>query len=155
VVDRYGKSCVVSGFEPVDVLQSIEMLVSQREEARCEVEIQYTRGVSPEGNPKARQIIEEVFEPADATWRGLGSIPGSGLKLRDRYLAHAAESHYDLRVPPGQEMPGCRCGEVLRGVCIPPECALFRKSCNPANPYGPCMVSSEGTCAAYYRYHQA
>jgi len=152
VVDRYGKSCVISGFEPVDVLQSIQMLVSQMEEARCEVEIQYTRGVRPEGNPKARQIIEEVFEPANATWRGLGSIPGSGLKLRDKYLAHAAESHYDLEVPPGQEMPGCRCGEVLRGVCTPPECALFRERCNPANPYGPCMVSSEGTCAAYYKY---
>jgi len=154
VVDRYSKACVVSGFESVDVLQSIHMLVNQMEEARCEVEIQYTRGVRPEGNPKARQIIEEVFEPAIATWRGLGSIPGSGLKLKDKYFAHAAESHYDLRVTPGKEMPGCRCGEVLRGVCTPLECALFRDLCNPENPYGPCMVSSEGTCAAYYRYHQ-
>jgi len=154
VGDLYGKSCVISGFEPVDILQSIHMLVSQMEEGRCEVEIEYTRAVKPEGNLKAQQLIAKVFEPADAIWRGLGSIPGSGLKLKSTYLAHAADNHYDLTVPPAQEMPGCRCGEVLRGVCTPPQCALFRERCTPTNPYGPCMVSSEGTCAAYYKYHQ-
>lgn len=153
VVDRYGKPCAISGFEPVDILQSIDMLVSQIEEQRCEVEIQYARAVHSEGNPKARQLMEEVFEPTDGLWRGLGSLPQSGLKLRGKYRTHAAESHYDLTVPPTDEMPGCRCGEVLRGVLAPPQCALFRKSCTPTNPYGPCMVSTEGTCAAYFKYH--
>ena len=153
VISRYGKPCAISGFEPVDILQSIHMLVCQIEEARCEVEIQYTRAVRPEGNPRARQLVEEVFEPTDGLWRGLGLIPQSGLRLREKYRKHAAESHYDLEVPPADEMPGCRCGEILRGVCTPPQCSLFRKSCSPANPYGPCMVSSEGTCAAYFKYH--
>jgi hydrogenase expression/formation protein HypD len=155
VADVYGKSCVVAGFEPVDILQSIHMLVSQREEGRSEVEIQYTRAVKPEGNPKARHLIQEVFQPATAVWRGLGSIPASGLKLKDAYFAHAAEKHYDLTVSPAQVLTGCRCGDVLRGVRTPLQCALFRERCTPTNPYGPCMVSSEGTCAAYYKYHQA
>jgi hydrogenase expression/formation protein HypD len=154
VVDRHGKSCTISGFEPVDVLQSIYMLVSQIEEGRCEVEIQYTRAVRAEGNPRARQLINEVFEPADAQWRGLGPIPRSGLKLREKYSTHAAEDHFDLTVPPADEMEGCRCGEVLRGVSTPPDCALFRTRCSPTSPYGPCMVSSEGTCAAYFKYHK-
>lgn len=154
VVDRHGKSCAVSGFEPVDILQSIYMLVCQIEEGRCEVEIQYSRAVDAKGNPRARQLMEEVFEPADTLWRGLGHISQSGLKLRKKYMAHAAESHFALTVPSARELPGCRCGEVLRGVCTPLECGLFRKNCTPINPYGPCMVSSEGTCAAYYKYHQ-
>ncbi len=152
VVNRHGKCCTVSGFEPVDILQSIYMLVSQIEEGRCEVEIQYTRAVRPEGNPRARQLMEAVFEPADALWRGLGAISRSGLTLRAAYGAHAAETYFDLPVLPSREMPGCRCGEVLRGVCTPPECDLFRTRCKPTDPYGPCMVSSEGTCAAYFKY---
>jgi hydrogenase expression/formation protein HypD len=138
----------------VDILQSIYMLVCQIEEGRCEVEIQYSRAVDAKGNPRARQLMEEVFEPADTLWRGLGHISQSGLKLRKKYMAHAAESHFALTVPSARELPGCRCGEVLRGVCTPLECGLFRKNCTPINPYGPCMVSSEGTCAAYYKYHQ-
>ena len=152
VVNRHGKCCTVGGFESVDILQSIYMLVSQIEEGRCEVEIQYSRAVQSEGNPRARQLMEEVFEPADALWRGLGTIPQSGLKLRADYSAHAAETHFDLTVPPAGEIPGCRCGEVLRGVCTPLDCDLFRTRCTPTNPYGPCMVSSEGTCAAYFKY---
>lgn len=152
VVDRHGKSCAVSGFEPVDILQGIYMLVRQLEERRCEVEIQYTRAVHAKGNPLARELMDKVFKPADALWRGLGSIPSSGLKLRPDYQEHAAEAHFDLTVAAAREMPGCRCGEVLRGVCTPPECALFRKRCTPTDPYGPCMVSSEGTCAAYFKY---
>jgi hydrogenase expression/formation protein HypD len=155
VVERYGKACVVSGFEPVDILQSIYMLVCQMEDHRCAVEIQYTRGVHPAGNPRARQLLEEVFESADAVWRGLGLIPRSGLKLRPGYTAHGVEQHFSLNVPPALEMAGCRCGEVLRGVYTPLDCALFRKSCTPTNPYGPCMVSSEGTCAAYFKYADA
>ena len=152
VVNRHGKCCTVSGFEPVDILQSIDMLVSQIEEGRCEVEVQYTRAVHSDGNPRARQLMEEVFEPADALWRGLGSIPQSGLKIRADHSHHAAENYFDLAVPPAGEMPGCRCGEVLRGVCTPLECDLFRTRCTPTDPYGPCMVSSEGTCAAYFKY---
>jgi hydrogenase expression/formation protein HypD len=152
VVSRHGKCCTVSGFEPVDILQSVYMLVSQIEDRRCEVEIQYTRAVQSEGNPRARQLLEEVFEPADALWRGLGSIPRSGLKLRAEYNDHAAETHFDLPVSPAREIPGCKCGDVLRGVCTPLECDLFRTRCTPTHPYGPCMVSSEGTCAAYFKY---
>ncbi|HVO85107.1 MAG TPA: hydrogenase formation protein HypD [Syntrophobacteria bacterium] len=155
VVRRHGKPCVVSGFEPVDILQSIHMLVCQLEEGRREVEIQYTRGVHPQGNPRARALMDEVFEPADSAWRGLGKIPGSGLKLRPAYAAHGAENHFALAVSPGREMPGCRCGEVLRGACTPLDCPLFRQRCTPTNPYGPCMVSTEGTCAAYFKYHTA
>jgi hydrogenase expression/formation protein HypD len=155
VAKRHGKPCVVSGFEPVDILQSIHMLVCQLEEGRREVEIQYTRGVHPQGNPRARALMDEVFEPADSAWRGLGKIPGSGLKLRPAYAAHGAENHFALTVPPGREMPGCRCGEVLRGVCTPLDCSLFRQRCTPTHPYGPCMVSTEGTCAAYFKYHTA
>lgn len=155
VVKRHGKPCVVSGFEPVDILQSIHMLVCQLEEGRREVEIQYTRGVHPQGNPRARALMDEVFEPADSAWRGLGRIPGSGLRLRPAYGAHGAENHFTLAVPPGREMPGCRCGEVLRGVCTPLDCPLFRQRCTPTHPYGPCMVSTEGTCAAYFKYHTA
>jgi len=152
VVSRHGKCCTVSGFEPVDILQSIHMLVSQIEEGRCEVEIQYTRAVHSEGNPRAQRFIEEVFEPADALWRGLGPIPQSGLTLRADCRDHAVETHFDLSVPPAGEMLGCRCGEVLRGVCTPLECDLFRRRCTPTDPCGPCMVSSEGTCAAYFKY---
>jgi hydrogenase expression/formation protein HypD len=152
VAVKYGKPCSVGGFEPVDILQSIHMLVCQFEERRCEVEIQYTRAVDAQGNPRARHLMAEVFQPTDSLWRGLGSIPVSGLRLRSRYGVHAAENHFDLAVPAARDIPGCRCGDVLRGVCTPPECALFRKHCTPTSPYGPCMVSTEGTCAAYYKY---
>lgn len=155
VVERHGKPCVVSGFEPVDILQTIYLLVCQYEEGRREVEIQYTRGANPQGNPRARQLMEEVFEPSDGIWRGLGLIPGSGLTLRPKYRVHAAEEHFRLTVPSVRDVPGCRCGEVLRGVCTPLECPLFRGRCTPTTPYGACMVSSEGTCAAYYKYHHA
>jgi hydrogenase expression/formation protein HypD len=155
VAHRYGKPCVVSGFEPVDILQSIYMLLDQLEEGRSVVEIQYRRAVQQEGNLRAQQLMGEVFEPTDGLWRGLGTIARSGLRLRAEYAAHAAETHFDLAVPPVQQVEGCRCGEVLRGVCTPLECALFRRRCTPTEPYGPCMVSSEGTCAAYYRYHDS
>ena len=133
VVSRHGKCCTVSGFEPVDILQSIYMLVSQIEDGRCDAEIQYTRAVHSEGNPLARQLMDQVFEPADAIWRGLGSIPLSGLKLRADYSEHAAETHFELPVLHSQEIPGCLCGEVLRGVCTPLDCGLFRNRCTPTN----------------------
>ncbi|MBW1982681.1 MAG: hydrogenase formation protein HypD [Deltaproteobacteria bacterium] len=153
VAQQYGKPCVVSGFEPVDILQSIYMLISQVESGESEVEIQYSRAVNSEGNERARKLMAEVFDTVDASWRGLGSIPGSGLRLKRDFREHDAELHFDLEVPTVRQHPGCRCGEVLRGSCTPVDCPLFRSSCTPSNPYGPCMVSSEGTCAAYYQYH--
>lgn len=153
VVDRYGIPCVVVGFEPVDILEGILMLVHQIEEGRPRVEIQYKRAVTPGGNTMALQIIKEVFEPRDAQWRGLGLIPGSGLAVREDFSDHDAQRRFDLAVPPAQEPPGCRCAQVLRGAIRPIACPLFRKVCTPRNPIGACMVSSEGTCAAYYKYH--
>ena len=153
VVDRYGVPCVVVGFEPLDILQGILMLVGQIEAGEARVEIQYVRGASPEGNPAALRIMNEVFEPCDTPWRGLGSIPMSGLAFREEYAAHDAARRFDLNVPPAKEPPGCLCAEVLRGVAKPVQCRLFRAACTPRTPVGPCMVSSEGTCAAYFKYH--
>jgi len=153
VVEQYHKPCVVTGFEPVDILQGILMLVEQIESDRAEVEIQYARAVSPEGNPGALAIMEKVFEPCDAPWRGLGHIPGSGLAIRSSFADFDAKNRFDLEVPAAKEPPGCLCAEVLQGAATPPECKFFRNACTPATPIGPCMVSSEGTCAAYFKYH--
>jgi hydrogenase expression/formation protein HypD len=153
VVEQYHTPCVVTGFEPIDILQGILLLVEQVENGRAEVQIQYTRGVHPEGNPAALRVMDEVFVPCDSPWRGLGSIPGSGLSIREKYSRHDAAKKFDIEVPAAKEPPGCRCAEILRGAAKPPDCKLFRKSCTPRTPVGPCMVSSEGTCAAYFKYH--
>ena len=152
VARRFGTPCVVTGFEPIDILQSIAMLVDQLEKGEARVEIQYTRAVAAEGNLKAQAVLKEVFEPSDAYWRGLGKIPLSGLKIREEFKNLDAERAFSLSVPVAQEPPGCACGEILRGIKTPIECLLFRKVCNPTHPVGPCMVSTEGTCAAYYKY---
>lgn len=148
----YGMACVVAGFEPVDILQAVEMLVEQIEEGKPRVEIAYRRGVKPEGNLKALEIMDDAFEFADAAWRGIGHIPASGYKIREKYSRFDADSVFRIETPPPREAPGCRCGEVLRGVVKPPECKLFQIVCTPENPIGPCMVSSEGTCSAYHQY---
>jgi len=153
VASRFGIPCVVAGFEPVDILQSILMLVRRIENGEACAEIQYTRAVSPEGNPAALGLINEVFQPCDSTWRGLGSIPLSGLALRKEFAAHDAGALFDLDIPPAREPAGCRCADVLKGTIRPPECPLFRKACTPRSPVGACMVSAEGTCAAYFKYH--
>lgn len=152
ISERYMKPCVISGFEPIDILESIYMIVRQMAEQRSEVEIQYKRAVRKEGNPKAIAIMNEVFEPADSNWRGIGTIPKSGLKLRKEFEKIDAEKFFDISVTPAPEPKGCSCGEVLRGIKIPPECKLFGKTCTPEHPYGACMVSTEGSCAAYYKY---
>jgi len=152
IAERYGVPCVISGFEPLDMLQGIDMLVRQIGDGRAEVEIQYSRGVQPGGNAVARELVSRVFEETDADWRGLGRIPGSGLKLREEYRAFDAEHAFDVKPPPTKEHRGCLCGDVLRGAITPPECPLFGKSCTPESPVGPCMVSSEGTCAGWYQY---
>jgi len=152
IVEKYHAPCVVTGFEPIDILQGIYMLVEQLERNIPKVEIQYKRGVTFEGNKNAMAIMYKVFEPCDAPWRGLGVIPNSGLKLRAEYARYGAEGQFDLSIPKPREHPGCKCGDILRGTITPPECPLFRKACNPSHPIGPCMVSSEGTCGAYYKY---
>jgi len=150
---KYCRPCVVAGFEPADVVAAIAMLLGQIEEGKCEVQNQYLRAVSAGGNPKAGLLLEEIFEPADAEWRGLGVVPQSGLRLRDKYKNYDAFSLYpDIKAPAGAEVSGCLCGEVLRGRIAPPECKLFGKKCTPTTPVGACMVSGEGACAAYYRY---
>lgn len=154
LAEDYGVSCVVSGFEPLDILQAILLLLRQAAEGRAEVENAYGRAVTEDGNPIARQVLERVFRPADAEWRGFGVIPGSGLALRDEFADHDAARSYPVTLPVERANPGCRCPDVLRGVALPTDCRLFGRSCTPAQPHGACMVSSEGTCAAYYRYER-
>jgi hydrogenase expression/formation protein HypD len=148
----YGVACVVSGFEPLDILLCIDKLVEQIESGEPKVEIAYPRGVKPDGNGKARQLMEEVFEVSEANWRGIGVVPQSGLKIRTKYEQFDAGKVFSVVAGPSREPKGCRCGDVIRGVATPLECRLFRKVCTPERPVGPCMVSSEGACAAFYQY---
>jgi hydrogenase expression/formation protein HypD len=152
IAKEFGIPCVVSGFEPLDILQCVKMLVDQVEKGETKVEIAYKRGVTPKGNQQAQNIMAQVFEPCPANWRGIGMIPGSGLQLRKPYRHHDAEAQFDIKVDPSVEPEGCLCGEILRGAKTPADCRLFRKVCTPENPVGPCMVSSEGSCSAYYLY---
>jgi hydrogenase expression/formation protein HypD len=145
----HGVGGVVAGFEAHDVLQALLLLVRQTQPA---IDIEYGRAVRPEGNLVAQRLMAQVFEPCDADWRGLGVIPGSGLRIRDEFAAFDAERRFDLTILEPLEPKGCRCGEVLRGVLDPAECALFGARCTPEDPVGACMVSSEGACAARYRY---
>ena len=153
IPEKYGLGVVVSGFEPTDILQTILMLVKQFEEKRPAVEIQYTRAVKPEGNLQAQKMIDEVFEPRDDWWRGLGVLKKSGLKVREKYSDFDAEVCFEAEVEPTRHDKACICGEVLKGIAKPFECKLFGKACTPFDPVGPCMVSSEGACHAYYRYN--
>jgi len=155
VAQKFHVPCVIAGFEPVDILQSIQMLVRQIEQNKAAVEIAYKRSVTFEGNKKAREVLFNVFEPCDAKWRGIGLIPGSGLKIRNEFRDFDALNRFDLTVENVEEPRGCLCGAVLSGIKTPFDCALFGKACTPDEPIGPCMVSSEGTCAAYYKYHQS
>jgi hydrogenase expression/formation protein HypD len=128
------------------------MLASQVLAGESRVEIQYRRAVRPEGNPTARNILLQVFEPCDAVWRGLGSIPGSGLQIRDEFSDFDAGRMIELKVEPSQEPEGCCCGDILKGKITPFDCPLFANACTPESPIGACMVSTEGTCAAAYKY---
>lgn len=152
IAAKYGIPNVVAGFEGLDILTTIYMLLKQRAEKRAEVEIQYSRVVKREGNPKAREYMDQYFQPADALWRGMGMIPQSGLKIKPEYSQYDAESRFALPEPVESHIPGCQCGDILKGRVLPPDCALFGKACTPLKPVGPCMVSSEGSCAAFYRY---
>ncbi|MCK9594553.1 MAG: hydrogenase formation protein HypD [Candidatus Omnitrophica bacterium] len=154
VASQHKIPCVISGFEPVDILESILMLLKQIREERAEVEIQYKRAVRPEGNPLARELLKDVFTTTEARWRGLGTIPESGLNLNSDFKKFNAKEKFDLTVKNPVRPGNCLCGQVLRGVKTPDQCGLFAKACTPENPYGPCMVSSEGTCAAWYKYNR-
>ena len=152
IAAKYRKACVITGFGAEDILGGILMLLKQIAEGRASVEIQYKSVVTEEGNKKAVEYIGEYFRPCDSYWRGIGLLPASGLRLKDKWRHRDAEALFDLHVPDTAEPKGCLCGLVLRGVKIPSECSLFGKACTPDRPVGACMVSTEGSCAAYYRY---
>jgi hydrogenase expression/formation protein HypD len=153
VATQYGKPLVTAGFEPLDILQAIAMLLAQIREGRCEIENQYSRVVREEGNPKALAVLGEVFElRPQFEWRGLGTIAESALKLRPEFAEFDAELHYQLPGLRVADPKACQCGEVLKGVIKPWECKVFGTACTPETPIGTCMVSSEGACAAYYNF---
>ncbi len=152
IPDNYNIACVVSGFEPLDILLCVDMLVTQIETEQCKVEIAYRRGVKPEGNQQALRLMDTVFEVGEADWRGIGVVPASGLRLKESYRRFDAETNFDIKPPPSRAAKGCLCGSIMRGVSTPLDCQLFRRHCTPENPVGPCMVSSEGSCATYYHY---
>jgi len=155
VAERYGRPCVVAGFEPLDVLAGLLELIRLATAGRAEVHNEYARVVTPKGNPRARALIEEWLTPSDAWWRGLGRLPDSGYSLRPDRAEWDAARRLGVEVGPGAEPRGCRCGDVVAGRIDPPECPLFGRRCTPDRPVGPCMVSSEGSCAAWYRYERA
>jgi len=152
IPEKYGVGCVVSGFEPLDILQSVYMLVKQMIEKKFRVEIQYKRAVNPKGNIKAQQALQEVFEYRDDWWRGLGVLKNSGLGINNKYRNFDAESIIKVEVEETIEYKGCICGEILKGKKTPEDCKLFKTVCNLSNPVGACMVSNEGACNAYYRF---
>ncbi len=150
---EFGLPGAVAGFEPADILLGIRAVLDQMAAGKPEVALTYARVVRPEGNPAALALMEEVLEPADALWRGLGTIPRSGLRLRPAWAAFDAEKKFDLSIRrTGGGLPGCRCGDVLRGVIAPCDCGLFGTTCTPEAPRGPCMVSFEGACLVHYKY---
>jgi hydrogenase expression/formation protein HypD len=153
IAERYGKPVVVAGFEPLDILQAVAMVLRQLAEGRCQVENQYTRLVQPQGNEVALAALAKVFEVRESfEWRGLGAIPVSGLRLRSDLGAYDAEVKFALPGHQVQDHRACACGDILKGVKKPWDCKVFGTACTPETPLGACMVSSEGACAAYYRY---
>jgi hydrogenase expression/formation protein HypD len=153
VPSEFGKPVVIAGFEPLDVMQSVLMLIRQINSGRCEVENQYTRAVTRDGNRKAQALMAEVFSARERfEWRGLGFLPRSALRIADAYADLDAECRFPVEPVSGREVKGCECPSVLRGVMEPTDCKLFGTVCTPENPMGACMVSSEGACAAYWSY---
>jgi hydrogenase expression/formation protein HypD len=152
-IPERGRAAVITGFDPVDIIEGIHMLLAQIIQGRFLVENQYSREVEPQGNTKAIEVLKEVFMSVPAEWRGLGIIQGSGLVFNDTFSAFNALARFDVPIMKSSNIMGCMCGSILRGVATPHECLLFRHACNPGNPIGPCMVSREGTCSTYYKYH--
>jgi len=152
IAKDYHIPCVVSGFEPLDMLESILMLIRLINRWESRVENQYTRSVKENGNPNAMQLMMNVFEESDINWRGIGIIPKSGLKIQEKYRDFDANLKFDITIESPKEYPGCICGDIMRGVKVPTDCKLFKKICTPEDPKGACMVSDEGTCATYFKY---
>jgi hydrogenase expression/formation protein HypD len=148
----YYKPSVVTGFDAMDILNGVLMLLRQIADNRAAVENAYAKVVREEGNPRAVSLLQEFFEPEDAYWRGIGILPDSGLKLKEKYGHRDIMKKYSITIPDGREPKACSCGDVLKGIKIPTDCALFGKACTPDKPVGACMVSTEGSCAAYYKY---
>ena len=154
VIEKYHVPGVVTGFEPVQILRGLYRLVQQVVKGEAKVENEYTEVVKPEGNPVSMAITNKVYEPCDTGWRGMGVVPLSGLKMRDEYARFDIEQVLPVEVETITKKTACRCGEVLRGIVTPKECPLFGKACVPTHAIGPCMVSVEGVCAAWYKYGQ-
>jgi hydrogenase expression/formation protein HypD len=152
LIDEFNTPAVVAGFEPLDILQSIYMLVKQIQEGTPKLENQYSRIVLPAGNTVACKTLYKVYQEADTQWRGIGNLKGSGLSIREEYRSFDARTNIPVEVEATKEHAGCRCGEVLQGTILPAACPLFGKTCLPEHPVGSCMVSVEGTCAAWYKY---
>ena len=142
----------MAGFEPLDILEGTRLILTQIAPGKAEVGNEYHRVVTWEGNLKAQELMDRVFEKQDSIWRGIGKIPQSGLKIRKGYSLLDAEERFPVAVRELEEHPGCICGDILRGLKSPLECSLFSRTCRPAHPIGACMVSEEGTCAAYFKY---
>jgi hydrogenase expression/formation protein HypD len=154
ITGDFHRPCVVAGFEAVQIIEGLCEICRQLSTDTPELKSMYPAVVTEKGNLAAQKIIDECFEPVDGDWRGLGTIPNSTLKLRSKYDRFDAVRRFDIRQKPSKERKGCRCGEVLCGLIDPPECKLFGQSCTPREPVGPCMVSSEGACAAWFKYGQ-
>ncbi|MCS7233272.1 MAG: hydrogenase formation protein HypD [Synergistetes bacterium] len=152
IAEKYKIPCVISGFEAEEIIFAMTKLIEMAENERYEVFNAYKHVVKEDGNKIAQELLYEVFEEEDSEWRGLGTIPKSGLKLKDDFSEFNAKIIFKLKEDSIQEKVGCKCGDVLKGYIYPYECLLFGKACTPEHPIGPCMISSEGSCAAYYRY---
>ncbi len=152
IVDEFNVSCVIGGFEPTQLISSLLCLTELVLNRQTALVNQYREAVRPEGNPRALALLAEVFEPGAARWRGMGIIPESGLVLRDKYRHFDAVQRFELSEPDEHEPPGCICGKVISGAALPVQCKLFGRACTPVSPIGPCMVSSEGTCSAWFKY---
>ena len=152
LAQEFGIPGVIAGFDAVDILQGIAMLLGQLAHGTAQIQTAYTRAVMEHGNQVACAVIDEVFETCDASWRGLGVIPHSGYRLKQRFAAFDAAERFNPQPEPTREHAGCSCGDILRAAKTPAQCPLFGTACTPENPIGPCMVSSEGSCAAWYQY---
>ncbi|PIU84093.1 MAG: hydrogenase formation protein HypD [Elusimicrobia bacterium CG06_land_8_20_14_3_00_38_11] len=149
---KFKTPAVITGFEPSDILEGIFFILKQIKSNKPEIEIQYKRAVKPQGNPFAVKLLYSVFEETDSQWRGIGIIKNSGLKFTKKYENYDALKKFKIKIKNIEEPAGCLCGKVLTGIAKPQQCGYFGENCTPLNPIGPCMVSSEGTCAAYYKY---
>jgi hydrogenase expression/formation protein HypD len=152
---EFGKPCVIAGFEPLDILFGLCGILEQISAGRAAVENLYERVVRDDGNPIARAVIDRFLQPAGSHWRGIGLLPESGPVLREEFARYDAEKRFGVVVAPGKEHPECMCGDVIKGKSIPTDCPLFATRCSPLDAVGPCMVSTEGSCAAYYKYERA